>query len=298
MLANKKYEWMIDYIAPVDSEFSCGVSRCLYWMYMYMKVMHQGTQEDKYALVKLYDEGTKNCMTVNTPWYSFNFNIHFYYKYAVSNFVRRTVHEAYEDDQKRKRMIDEINIERKNRELEKKIYGYDPKEVEMNESLYENELDAKNINNHERNDRVEDEKGYSIIPTYEDSCKMEIINSGTTTVNVIGKGNIAIHYKVFDKFHGFYGYLVWSDARQLDVNADYSALFGACIRYSGKLGAMDYVRKLINQERLSTIANDFRNHSDKNVKTKKAKIEAPNIDKINKALGLDNTNEDLNGDIF
>jgi len=288
MFVNKKFEWMKEYTSPVDSQFYCSVFKIVYWAKMYMKINKQGTQEDKYRLAKYYNESVNNCVTTKVKPFSFDFNIHFYHKYAVKKFIREICKESSDDDIKRDQIIQQ---EIRNREIKKntiEILGYDVDELRANEEIFEIELDELNKNNSERNTFLENHE----YPSLKKVVKTSLLNRLEKQVYVSGKGNIIIYADVHDKVNGFYTTIIYSKARKV-VNGVQDCKTIRSIHYSGMYGVMELTRSEIKLEEIRTLSNSFYPEE------KELKQTKPNISKIQRALGIEKSDDDdLNGDIF
>src|SRR5574344_332665 len=313
MYKNKNYEWLEHY--DIENSFVMPGSRSIYFLRLYNKLMSQGTQEDKYRLVELYNESKDGVWDSHEHWianimYSisdFFFSAN-HYEYACKKFIRETNYAHFDDTMERKLEIDNINCDKKIHELEVKIKGYDVQEKQIDEKMIEMRLDSEHTV--EQNTGIRDEKYHlPIPPTMEETLNSRIIKSGELNVNDLNK-IVPIHYRIYDKVHGYYMVIVWADNRPKDKNGKQFAAIRYTQTYAGVCGAVALMDELVEHEKLNVMAHHYDMKSleqiteeinerrkvleTKTVNTnnnKKPNMPKIDISKINKALGLENTDE-------
>ena len=301
MYKNPNYEWMNDWSAPLDSGFVFGFVAYLYWMYMFNKLRRQGTQEDKLRLAVLYDEAIKNEVTS-----SFNILFHntsFYYRYAVTSFIYETRDAAIKDDIARKDMIEKENRERRIRENNIKLYGYDPKEKEIQDEIYELELDEAGKNDVNRNKVIPTSDGFwAKYPSLSVAQKQKVVGELVKYADTCRFGRVAVHARIFDKLNTYYTAVVWSDNRPKCKDGSQDCVLLYSRRYAGPNGIVSKAEGELIEEVFRTYINDFSAEDKVKKVTKEHKLPKEDdidISKVTRALGIDSdVEDDLNGDIF
>ena len=308
MLVNKKYEWMFTWTQPLDHQFACALFKNVYWAYQYARIAFTGTQDDKYRLAQLYDEAWRTRVGVEPKFGSLKYNAAFGYRYAVTKFISEVVHASYADDARRDREVANVHNEVERRRLEVDLNGFDPAEDKRQFELMEIALDADHAGDVERNERVlatPDALQYT-LPPIDKSLQRPIITEFTRTVDVsrrAGGGRVHVHARIYDKLWGFYSVLVWSDNRPY-VDGEQSGI-RVCAhklhvgRGTFGQGAVNVARRELENEAFRAKFADwtYRTGAVEATKTKKAK--KPDISKIQKALGIEESaGDDLDGEIF
>jgi len=315
MFKNPKYEWMLDYKEP-ENPFFGG----LYWMYMYNKIFSQGTNEDKYELEMSYNRAN------NVPFpFSIIYNIIDFggvYQRVVHNFIYEKVIEHYRDESDRdsrarteanRQHLEELRIAR-----DIKQYGYDTKIADEQALLKEAELDSKHTKEQkEFYYEHEGKKRYLIKFSCNSYLQAKVPILRQETIDVVGDDgeNYKVHTIMWDKFHGFYSFAVYSTLNDKNITQVWCTNYGK--RYLERKGYSDefdgidakyryVVEKIVFDTKIGMEHTFDENgcvlsskSSENRVRTivKTQKNETVDISKIEKALGIEDA-EELNGDIF
>jgi len=302
MYKNKNYEWMNEWNAPLDREFPFDFIAYLYWMYMFNKLRRQGTQEDRLRLAVLYDEAVEN--EVTTSFGILSHNTSHYYKNAVTSFVYETRQAAINDDIEREKLIEKENRERRIRENNIKIYGYDPQEKEIQDEIYELELDEAGKNNPERERVIPSEnKIWALYPSLDVAQKQKVVGELVDYANTFRAGRIAVHARIFDKINTYYTAVIWSDIRPKTPSGKQDCIVVYSRRYAGDDGILEKVELELAKEKFRTYINKFTDDEKEAPKKAKKARKVPtendiDISTVTSALGLGAAEDDLNGDIF
>ena len=295
MFKNPNYAWMVDYKSP-EYAFFGG----FYWMYMYNKIFSQGTNEDKYEIEEMHANAqTKAPFPFNLLTAITDFSDS--YKKVVEMFIYKKVMEHYEDDMR--------------------VYGYDRNEAKKAAKLLEAELEANHTA--EQNSFFYDEEDETHRTIIRFSCKkyldanVKIIREENIDVECVDGKTRKVHAILIDKFHGIYSFAMYSDGNEDNVIQVWNTQFADSSRefynpitkktnVTEREGIESKFRFLLDQLCLQTKFNDYHDYDMngnvivKEVKKVKKQVKENdvNIDKINQALGIMDTNEELNGDIF
>lgn len=319
MFKNPNYAWMVDYKAPEYAFFGD-----FYWMYMYNKIFSQGTNEDKYELEEMHANAqTKAPFPFNLLTAITDFSDS--YKKVVEMFIYKKVMEHYEDERVRRVNADiDMNSDRLAKMMHDddiRVYGYDRNEAKKAAKLLEAELEANHTAEQNSFFYDENDETHRIIIRF--SCKkyldanVKVIREEHISVECADGATRKVHAILFDKFHGFYSFAMYSEGNEDNVIQVWNTQFADSSRefynpitkktsVTEREGIESKFRFLLDQLCLQTKFNDYREYDmNGNVivkEVKKAKKQAKeanvNIDKINQALGIMDTNEELNGDIF
>jgi hypothetical protein len=227
MFRNPNYKQYKDYVPPYNEDFVCGFIAYLYWVFLYLKLFWLGTDEDRVELAKCYDEAVEKEVTIKDSFYNTNFS--HYYRTACDNFLRKVKYEAWEDDEKRNRMIKLAACEKERDELNAKLGNLtkaDIKELKR----FEEQLDNENIGNDERNEyRIMTING---IPNQHAVPKMHaLLTMGIPVIREENMKNLNgddIHIRIYDKIWGFYTAVVWSDIAPLNEDGSINYKYYYC----------------------------------------------------------------------
>ncbi len=328
MFANKNYEFLLDFDEYDDH---CG----LYWIYMYNKLFSLGRDEDRYELEKLYNECKNDApfpFNILTALVGFGDD----YRKTCQYFIHNVKMANYNDDDKREDIAKRDMLEKEQKELQKKIsintYGYDVNEARENAIIEETRLDLSH--NEVNNDFVLSEDGESYIQFGGHACienNVKVLKEETKVIENY-KGAVTVHSIMFDKFHGYY-YCVIYATDDLDENGNQRVYQEWSKSYADKYISIPQIEtdmygysKMVHKKFKSWDGIDtlYRTIRDKlyqnsqipgmnqhihdielgvNKPSKKQSAKLPkdndvDISKINQALGLEDTGEDLNGNIF
>lgn len=292
MFINRNYIWMLDWHKP---HFSFGGAESVYYLFLYHKLMNQGTQEDKLRLLELHKQSKARSdgnPSLASAIFKF-FSLAEHDQYACEKFIYEKKIEHFDDDIERARQVSRIDSERKIKAIQKRMFGYDPAEKKMNEEIFETKLDLSHTP--EQKKFIVDDKGYNVHPPLEKVKQQQLLHSEEVVVKRIDK-NVTIHCRIYDMCDGFYTTLVWADNAPMingvqQVNGGYSAL------YAGPVGIVKVMENNLFQVKLDVQCHRYETNMTES-KAKKKSEPRIDIDKINKALGIDNTDDDLNGDVF
>lgn len=300
MLENPRYEWVLDSFAPGDHTFLCPLFKNIYWMYTYMKLSYHGTQTDKYTLAKLYDEAWRVRVGVDSGPFSLNFNPAFGYRYAATTFMSMIRDAHYADERKRERLVNRAEYERNAARFSVITHGYDVAEEQAKFELIELSLETEHEGDVERNDRLlEPGKFQYTFPDINESMHRPVITEFTETKRR-GDQVLNSHARIYDKLHGFYLILIWSDNRPRTpegVIKGYALWQHRLIGPSGKfgIGAVNIARSELDKEILRAYCGEFEDQPS----PAKQSPRKPDIGKIKRALGVDEScGDDLDGNIF
>ena len=318
MFKNPNYAWMLDYKAP-EYAFFGG----FYWMYMYNKIFTQGTNEDKYELEEMHANAqTKAPFPFNLLTAITDFSDS--YKKVVESFTYKKVMEHYEDERIRRmnteRDMNLAKLEKMMHDDDMRIYGYDRKEAKNAAKLLEAELESAHTD--EQKDFYYDPEDATKRTVIRFSCKkyldasVKIIREEHIDVECEDGVTRKVHALLFDKFHGFYSFAMYSEGNEDNVIQVWNTNFADNARefynpISKKTrvveneGIESKFRFLLDRLCEQTRFGEYREYDmngniiqKEEVKVKKVKEADVNIDKINQALGIVDGNEELNGDIF
>ena len=331
MFRNKNYEWMLNFDMYEDKFFGS-----IYWMYLYAKLMHQGDDKDRYELEEIYNSRGQNVpfpFCILTSIFGFGDR----YKETCKEFIQKTIRAYYDDNIERDNNTKMDNLAKEREELERKAnlhsFGYVRKELQEEAEIEEMRLDSihtekqKTFKHDPKNPKLVIKSG---VGTYL-RAGVQILRQDDVVINQHGGTTTVVHGVVFDMYNGFYACAIYCDndkdenglphvttfhsRRYADVS--YETFSGYRGRVQGIISM--YMETLAQSKRWATIDGGLaflRNleqkvealeeakrskKSTKNTTKVSAKKDVEpdvNIDKINKALGITDTDEDLNGDIF
>ncbi len=331
MFRNPNYEWMLDY-----DEYQEPFFGSLYWVYMYHKIFNQGTDEDRYKMEELYDKYQSHApFPYNIITGIFEFGE--VYQKVVQTMVYDNVMEHYKDESARRDESEAIVREKKYNECTKKLevftWGYSHTEAEKQATLDANRLRAEHTEEQKQFD-MDVNLGVPIqygSGTYLKN-NVRILKRDDLEFTKYGR-KIGVHGILFDMYKGFYLAAVYVDGeydengkqvvhqawdtRYAKMNPKGLQMDGIEARYRLFI---DEIKKNINTHcdlkfytnpynfsnvqikgtSLTNIANSAKaSRSSRSAKTTKvSKKNNVDISKINKALGLESSDDDLNGDIF
>jgi hypothetical protein len=258
--------------------------------------MEQGTQEDKFRLVELYNKSKERANgnpSLASEIFKF-FTLTEHNQYACEKFIYEKKMEHFDDDIARAREVKRIDNEKKIKELNKKMYGYDPEEKSMKEEIFEESLNMEHTPDQKR--FIQNESGYNVHPALNKAKQQKLLHSGETVIKRVD-GNVTIHHRIYDMCDGFYTTIVWSDNTPV-VNGVQQVYGGYSALYAGPVGIVKVMENNITKVKFDVLCYTYENGNVSNSNQKNVKKSNVNIDKINKALGIDDTDDDLNGDIF
>ena len=140
MYRNPNFTWMQSYTEP-DIPFD--FLKDLYWMYMYMKIRGQGTQEDVHRLAELYDESRTGTVSAPVGWFSLDFNAWFHHRYAVTKFISEQRALSHDDECTRRQRAQVAELKRRETERPDMEFGIDWTALRREFELMQAELDAE-----------------------------------------------------------------------------------------------------------------------------------------------------------
>jgi len=293
MFKNKNYEWMKDYETPGHRDYICGITKYLYWMFMYYKLCYQGTQEDKLRLAVLYDDAVENEVSVGS---SLDRDMSHYYEIASRTFIYETKKAANFDDIERDNRIKKADRERKQKELRNKIAGYDVEAKEVADRMYELELDEEGKNDPERNEIIKDGL-FAKYPTIEKATTKKCIYTETIPVQTARAGVINVHVRAYDRCNSYFFAAVWCDERPVDENGCQTCVPIYRRHLYGSDGLYAVIKHKVSLEKIAILQDNF-NNPPKSKKQKAIKEDDIDISKVTKALGIDDDDDDMDTEIF
>jgi hypothetical protein len=284
---------MLDWHKP---SFTFGIMESLYYFNLYHKIMEQGTQEDKFRLIELYNKSKERANgnpCIAAEIFKF-FSLMEHHQYACEKFIYEKKMEHFDDDIARAREVKRIDSEKTIKELNKKMYGYDPEEKKMKDEIFELRLNMEHTPDQKK--FVLDGKGFHVHPSLDKVKQQKLLHSDETVIKRVD-GNVTIHHRIYDMCDGFYTTIVWADNSPV-INGVQQVFGGYSAMYSGPVGVVQIMEKNITKVKFDILCYTYENGNSSTTSSKKVKSVNVNIDKINKALGIDDTDDDLNGDIF